>query len=240
MKTKRTMRDAEVHNVINLARQTITRYINERWRCWNKSYTFTLRFFRLLRYDRIIIKYGHIFHGITFTCVFVLRSITSFISLENEKLSIRTPWTFTETETSNLNKLTSSGAFLLGYLYPLKKIYIILRYRVLQTHDMNFNNLNAISELFREHQLKSFTLGIQDNQIYGLHMRLSYSILINFCSKVRILLVQCTFICTFMYISLINIFALVKILIVLSISYTRRDRHLRCNLKSNFMIAIIK
>lgn len=92
----------------------------------------------------------------------------------------------------NLKELTSSGAFLLEYLYPLKKIYIILQswYRVLQTQagNMNFNDSNAISELFREHQLKSFTLGIQDNKIYGLHIRFSNSILINFRSKIRILL----------------------------------------------------
>lgn len=80
-------------------------------------------FFRL-RYDRIIIKYEHIFHSISFTCVFVLRLITSFISLE--KLSIHTRRTFTETETSNLNELTSSEALLLGYLYPLKNDIAIL------------------------------------------------------------------------------------------------------------------
>lgn len=37
--------------------------------------------------------------------------------------------------------------------------------RVLQTHNMNFHDSNAISELFRERQLKSFTLGTPDSQI---------------------------------------------------------------------------
>lgn len=46
--------------------------------------------------------------------------------------------------------------------------------------------------------------------------------------------------CIFVYISSTNIFAFAKILIILSKSYTRRDKNIYDNLKSNFIIEISK
>lgn len=50
---------------------------------------------------------------------------------------------------------------------------------VLQTHNMNFHDSNAINELFRERQLKSFTLGTPDSRQISRITRKEFSVNFN-------------------------------------------------------------